>query len=75
MVKYDLNGNIIKVEINEYKTRYLYDSNNRLIKEDNPLLNKTITYKYDKRGNIILRKEYEYSLEKNIIMNPSYMII
>ena len=65
--EYDLNGNIIKVETNEDETRYHYDSNNRLIREDNPLLNKTITYKYDKRGNIILRKEYEYSLEENLI--------
>ena len=45
MVKYDLNRNIIKVVTNEDETRYRYDSNNKLIREDNPLLNKTITYK------------------------------
>ena len=70
MVKYDLNGNIIKVVTNEEETRYHYDSLSRLIREDNPLLNKTITYKYDKRGNILLRKEYAYTLEESLL-NPS----
>ena len=64
--EYDINGNIIKVITNEEETRYHYDSLNRLIREDNPLLDKTIVYKYDKRGNILLRKEYKYSLDNDL---------
>ena len=65
---FDNMGNITKVyENKELAVRYLYDNLNRLIREDNPLLNKTIIYKYDKKGNITLRKEYTYRLdfEKN----------
>ncbi len=64
--EYDVNGNIIGVEQDENKTRYHYDSLNRLIREDNPLLNKTIVYKYDKAGNILLKKTYDYSLNDNL---------
>ena len=68
--EYDLNGNIIKVITDENEIRYHYDSLSRLIREDNPLLNKTIIYKYDKKGNITLRKEYTYSLDINLL-NPN----
>ena len=44
------------------KNRYEYDELNRLIREDNRLLNKTVIYKYDKAGNILLKKNYDYSL-------------
>ncbi len=64
--EYDVNGNIISVEQDEDKTRYHYDSLNRLIREDNSLLNKTIVYKYDKAGNILLKKTYDYSLNDNL---------
>ena len=62
MVKYDLNGNIIKVETNEDETRYHYDSNNRLIREDKPLLNKTITYKI---SGLKIKKSLVIKLEIN----------
>lgn len=69
MVKYNLNGNIIKLVTNEDETwrkSYHYDSLNRLVREDNSLLNKTITIKYDAGGNILFKKEHPYTLEDEL---------
>ena len=60
--EYDVNGNITSISDDETKNRYEYDELNRLIREDNRLLNKTVVYKYDKAGNILLKKNYDYSL-------------
>ena len=67
--KYDVNGNIISIINDDYEIRYQYDKCNRLIREDNPLINKTIIYKYDNSGNILLKKNYAYS-EDEILHNP-----
>ena len=68
--EYDVNGNITSISDDETKNRYEYDELSRLIREDNRLLNKTVIYKYDKAGNIILKKNYDYSLNDNISMKP-----
>ena len=66
---YDGNGNI--TEICESDTnaldgtvksiRYQYDELNRLIREDNQILNKTLTYSYDMGGNLVCEREYAYT--------------
>ena len=64
--EYDVSGNITSIKRDEYETRYQYDELGRLIREDNPLLDKTIVYKYDAGGNILLKKEYKFSLEDRL---------
>ena len=54
---YDENGNITSATENKKKVSYVYDGLNRLVRENNGLLNKTITYYYDEGGN--LREERE----------------
>ena len=52
------------IENNELVVRYEYDDVNRLVREDNKKLNKTITYSYDKGGNIENKAEYPFTLEE-----------
>ena len=42
-------------------TEYFYDELNQLIRENDPVANKTITYTYDEGGNILQKNEYEYT--------------
>lgn len=70
--QYDVNGNIINIAQDDVETKYTYDSINRLVQEENPLLNKTIKYKYDKAGNIILTKEYN-NKSKELILTKEYI--
>lgn len=59
---YDNNGNITGVYSSGYLViRYVYDGANRLIREDNSILNATYTYSYDTAGNILEKKKYPYS--------------
>ncbi len=67
--EYDVNGNITSIADDEIKNRYEYDELNRLIREDNKALNKTVVYKYDKAGNILLKKNYNYNLSDIIPLN------
>ena len=64
--EYDVSGNITSIKRDEYEARYQYDELGRLIREDNPVLDKTIIYKYDAGGNILLKKEYKFSLEDRL---------
>ena len=64
--EYDDKGNITSIDTDDQLTRYQYDSLNRLVREDNPILNQTIVYKYDSGGNILLKKTYDYSLEEKL---------
>ena len=60
--KYDSCGNICEITQNGHLfARYKYDSLNRLIREDNKGLNKTLIYTYDANGNIVERCEYAYT--------------
>ena len=67
--KYDEKGNIIEIDEDDTKTRYIYDEESRLIREDNELLDKTYVYKYDASGNILIKKEYPYSIQEDL-RNP-----
>lgn len=65
--KYDDLGNISEIYENGYlKAKYTYDALNRLIREDNKTLDKTVTLIYDSNGNIVKKSEYKYSLKSNI---------
>lgn len=56
---YDANGNITHVfELDNQVIRYYYDGLNRLVREDNNYIDKTITYCYDKCGDILSKSEY-----------------
>ena len=58
---YDSLGNIVTVkEGTVQKLKYYYDDLNQLTREDNKYLNKTITYSYDRGGNLNAVKEYAY---------------
>ena len=60
--KYDKSGNISEMTRNGHiVARYKYDSLNRLTREDNKALNKTVTFTYDINGNITERCEYAYT--------------
>ena len=62
--EYDANYNITKTFENSIeKISYIYDEQNQLIRENNALIGKTITYEYDFGGNILSKKEYAYSTE------------
>ncbi len=62
--KYDSCGNICRITENGHVVaKYEYDSLNRLIREDNKPLNKTVLYSYDQNGNITERCEYAYTLK------------
>ncbi len=58
---YDANGNISTVQIGSQHIAYTYDELNRLVRENNQQINKTITYTYDNGGNILNKKEYAYT--------------
>ncbi|MGN1270222.1 MAG: RHS repeat-associated core domain-containing protein [Clostridia bacterium] len=61
---YDNNGNIETISKGtELKQKYYYDALGQLIRENDKDQNKTITYEYDAGGNIINKKEYQYTTE------------
>ncbi|MDE7380325.1 MAG: hypothetical protein K2N14_04655, partial [Clostridia bacterium] len=63
--KYDSCGNISQIiENGHVVTKYTYDSLNRLIREDNKALDKTVLFKYDHAGNITERCEYAYTAKQ-----------
>ena len=60
--KYDSCGNIAEITQNGHLVaRYKYDSLNRLVREDNKPMNKTVLFTYDTAGNITERCEYAYT--------------
>ncbi len=59
---YDRCGNIAEIRVNGHTAaKFTYDSLNRLVREDNKVLNKTVLYSYDTCGNITERCEYAYT--------------
>lgn len=59
--QYDVNGNITSIADNGKSISYEYDELNQLTRENNQVLNKTITYAYDLGGNITTKTEYAYT--------------
>ncbi|MBQ6331499.1 MAG: RHS repeat-associated core domain-containing protein, partial [Clostridia bacterium] len=58
---YDAVGNITAITQGTTSITYEYDVANRLTRENNSILNQTITYEYDYYGNIQSKKTYAYS--------------
>ena len=58
---YDNNGNITSITAGGKTNTYVYDGLNQLVRENNAVLNKTITYRYDVGGNLVEEKEYAYT--------------
>ncbi len=58
---YDANGNIVSVTFGGKTTKYTYDNQNQLTREDNQAANKTWVWTYDDAGNILSKKEYAYT--------------
>ncbi|WP_138207209.1 RHS repeat domain-containing protein [Haloimpatiens lingqiaonensis] len=68
---YDNNGNIETIIQNkgtekEKTIKYYYDGLNQIIREDNGILGKTITYSYDRGGNLTSKKEYNYTTAESL---------
>lgn len=70
--EYDENGNIICEYTGTTKTdeslryRYTYDEANQLIRVDDNIQSKTYVYQYDKGGNRVLQKIYDYTLSDSL---------
>jgi RHS repeat-associated protein len=62
---YDNNGNITEITQGSTSISYKYDAANRLTRENNGVLNQTITYQYDAWGNILNKKFYAYTTATN----------
>ena len=58
-IEYDANGNITKYGNVTYK----YDNLNRLVRENNPTIDKTTIWSYDINGNITYVREYAYTTD------------
>ena len=66
---YDTMGNISKVYKNETLIiRYAYDKLNRLIREDNKPLDKTVCFVYDNNGNILKQKQFAYTMADDLAL-------
>ena len=61
--QYDANGNITQITDGKGKIQYTYDTRNQLIREDREADRQTITYAYDKNGNLLQKNRYEYQPE------------
>ncbi len=65
--EYDKNGNICKIYENGALTaRYTYDALDRLVREDNKTFGKTYLYAYDNCGNILSRRETNFTLKEDV---------
>lgn len=63
---YDKMGNISAIFKNgTLIVKYTYDKLNRIIREDNRTLKHTWMFAYDNNGNIITKKETEFTLKEN----------
>ncbi len=58
---YDKNGNITLIENNWGDRSYEYDKLNRLVRENDELLDQTVVYTYDNGGNILTKAYYDYT--------------
>ena len=61
--QYDANGNITQITDGKGKIQYTYDTRNQLIREEREADRQTITYAYDKNGNLLQKNRYEYQPE------------
>ena len=67
---YDANGNITSIKDSVGESTYQYDELNQLIRENNHVLDKTLTYHYDLGGNLTAVKEYAFTTEEALPAQP-----
>ena len=67
---YDGNGNITSITDSQGTTTYAYDELNRLVRENNHQLGKTVTYLYDAAGNIQKKCTYALTTAQNLPASP-----
>ena len=67
---YDGNGNITGITYGDETVSYVYDKLNQLTRENNSATNTTTLYNYDAGGNILSKKEYDYTLSDFLPMVP-----
>ena len=67
---YDANGNITSIKDSAGESTYQYDELNQLIRENNHVLDKTLTYHYDLGGNLTAVKEYAFTTEEVLPAQP-----
>ncbi len=58
---YDGDGKVTSVTQNGIGTSYVYDADGQLVRVNDGRQNKTVTYSYDARGNLLSRSEYAYT--------------
>ena len=67
---YDGNGNITSITDSQGTTTYVYDELNRLVRENNHQLGRTVTYLYDAAGNIQKKCTYALTTAQNLPALP-----
>ena len=60
-VQYDENGMLTGSGANEITAHYIYDESGQLIRTNDRYAEDTSVYEYDSRGNMISKKQYDYS--------------
>ena len=64
---YDGNGNITHISLDgTLQSRYTYDAQNQLIREDNTSAGETTVYAYDNAGNLTSKTSYPYTTEDTL---------
>ncbi len=71
---YDNNRNITHIQQDTAHIYYQYDALNQLTREDNSVLNKSIVYTYDDRGNLLTKQEYAYVADGGTLSEPTATI-
>lgn len=60
-VQYDENGMLTGSGANEITVHYTYDESGQLTRTNDSFANYTSSYEYDRRGNMLSKKQYDYS--------------
>ena len=60
-VQYDENGMLTGSGANEITVHYIYDESGQLTRTNDSFANYTSSYEYDSRGNMLSKKQYDYT--------------
>ena len=60
-VQYDENGMLAGSGANEITVHYIYDESGQLTRTNDSFANYTSSYEYDSRGNMLSKKQYDYT--------------
>ena len=62
---YEVDGSDVQIS-SGYGESVVYDALNRLIREDNKVMNKTVLFAYDNNGNILKQRKFAFTLKNAI---------